>query len=222
MARHRTGAEDIPRLDDAELVRLVKNGQADAFAVLIGRYERQVYNLALRYSGDVTEAFDLAQEAFLRAHQALASFRGDARFSTWLYRIATNVCLDELRRRRNRPELTLDEPLLTSDGEAERQIADDSPGPEQRLEQSELAEVVQREIASLSEEYRAVIVLRDLQDLTYEEISDILGVSLGTVKSRLHRARALLRLRFEKLELFPPTIVDPSKDASGKDRGDTK
>lgn len=222
MAMHRTGTGDVPGPDDAELVGRVRSGDVDAFEVLVRRYERRIYNLALRYSGDPEDARDLTQEAFIRAYQALASFRGEASFPTWLYRIATNVCFDELRRRRHRPEATLDEPLATRDGETERQVADGQPGPSQRLEQKELGEIIQREIAALSEEYRAVVILRDLQDLAYEEIAEVLGISLGTVKSRLHRARAALRARFEALELFPAAGVHRVKKVDDPERGELR
>lgn len=197
--------------DDSLLVRRVRAGDLSAFEILVRRYERRVYSLAIRYCGDREDARDLTQETFVRAFRALDSFRGDAAFSTWLHRIAVNVCLDELRRRRTRPQVHLDEPLQTDDGAAERQVAAGDPGPQQHVEQRELGEVIRREIAALPAEYAAVVVLRDLQDLSYEEIAQALGISLGTVKSRLHRGRAALRARFEALELFPSTRVGGSK-----------
>ncbi|HEX6989287.1 MAG TPA: sigma-70 family RNA polymerase sigma factor [Bacillota bacterium] len=200
-------------------MRRVRSGDVSAFEPLVRRYERRVYSLALRYSGDRDDAYDLTQETFVRAFRALRSFRGDASFSTWLHRIAVNVCLDELRRRRSRPNARLDEPLATEDGEAVRQLADDDPGPQQRLEQKELGETIRQEIAALPAEYATVVILRDLQDLSYEEIAQVLDISLGTVKSRLHRGRAALRARFEVLELFPSTRVDASEAARRSERG---
>lgn len=208
MTMLQAGAPGDAGPDDGELVRRVRSGEVSAFETLVRRYERRVYSLAMRYTGDREDARDLTQEAFVRAFRALRSFRGDASFSTWLHRIAVNVCLDELRRRRTRPHTRLDEPLATDDGEAERQLAGDDPGPQQRLEQKELGETIRREIAALPAEYATVVILRDLQDLSYEEIAQVLGISLGTVKSRLHRGRAALRARFEALELFPSTRVD--------------
>lgn len=193
---------------DEPLVERAKRGDMSAFELLVDRYERRVYNLAYRLMGNHEDASDTAQEAFIRVFQSLPEFRGDASFSTWLTKITTNLCLDELRRRkRQQAQTSLDEPYETEDGEVGRQVAAEGDGPERSLERKELQLVVQQGIQSLSEEYRSVVVLRDMQGLSYVEIADITGLSLGTVKSRLNRARQQLKEKLVHLELLPPEFV---------------
>ncbi|HEY8450423.1 MAG TPA: sigma-70 family RNA polymerase sigma factor [Bacillota bacterium] len=211
-----------PGPEDGELVQRARAGDFEAFGELVARYEKKVYNLGLRYTGDPQEAEDLAQETFVRVFRALHRFRGEARFSTWLYRVATNVCLDALRRRRLRPEPVLDRPLATDEGELERELVSPEPEPATQLEAAERSALIRREIAAVREPYRSVLILRDLQDLSYEEVAAILGVSIGTVKSRLHRARELLRQRFETLELFASERVDRSKRARAAEGGESR
>ncbi|HHY36304.1 MAG TPA: sigma-70 family RNA polymerase sigma factor [Firmicutes bacterium] len=180
-------------LSDAELVRRCRQGQQAAFAELVERYEKKVYNLAYRMLGDGEEARDLAQEAFLKAYYALPDFRGESTFSTWLYRITTNLCLDVLRRRKNNIAFSLDEPLQTEKGALARQLPAEGEGPEGIVERQELRQLIQRLIDTLPPEQRLVLVMREFQDLTYEEIAAALQCSLGTVKSRLSRARRALK-----------------------------
>src|SRR5690606_20298951 len=122
--------------------------------------------------------------------------------STWLYRVATNVCLDALRRKKNRPEPVLEQPLATESGDVEKELVSPDLGPDHQVEMAESLEIIRKEIAQLQEPFRTAIILRDLQDLSYEEIAEVLNVSQGTVKSRLHRARAMLRKRLLDLELL--------------------
>lgn len=178
---------------DADLVRLCQKGQQAAFTELVERYEKKVYNLAYRMLGDGEDARDLAQEAFLKAYHALPDFRGDSTFSTWLYRITTNLCLDVLRRRKNNIAFSLDEPLQTEKGALARQLPVEGEGPEGIVERREFQQFMQRLISTLPPEQRLVLVMREFQDLTYEEIAAALQCSLGTVKSRLSRARNALK-----------------------------
>lgn len=189
-------------LTDEELVVRARRGDADAFTALVERYERKVYALAYRMSGNAEDATDLAQEAFIRIWRKLGEFRGDAAFSTWVYRITANVCLDQRRHERRRPALSLDAEAETERGPLGRQVADPAAGPDAALEAAELQATIQAEIARLPAEYRAALVLRDLEGHAYQEIADILAVSLGTVKSRISRGRQLLKGRFTALELF--------------------
>lgn len=210
-------------LDDAAIVATVLNGDVEAFSVIVSRYEKRVFNLAYRYTGDRQEAEDLSQEIFLRIFRALKTFRGDALFSTWLYRVATNVCLDALRRKKNRPEPVLEQPLATESGDVEKELVSPDLGPDHQVEMAESLEIIRKEIAQLQEPFRTAIILRDLQDLSYEEIAEVLNVSQGTVKSRLHRARAMLRKRLLDLELLSPDHVKQSraeKSGGGVDRGE--
>jgi RNA polymerase sigma-70 factor, ECF subfamily len=177
----------------AEFLSRLRAGDRLAFEELVRTQQHRVYGLALRMLGNAAEAQDVAQEAFLRAHRGLAEFRGDARLSTWLYAIVSRLCLNRLAGGERR---------LTRDGEeALSRIADARPGPDQTLEQGELAEALSRAIGELPEERRIVVVLRDVEGLAYEEIAEVLELPVGTVRSRLHRARLDLK---EKLERFFP------------------
>ncbi|MGI5816681.1 MAG: RNA polymerase sigma factor [Armatimonadota bacterium] len=187
---------------EAELVRASRAGDADAFDRLVEAHYRSVYNTAYRMLQTPGAASDATQATFVRVWEALSSFRGDASFSTWLYRITMNVCLDELRRRKNQPlSLTEDD----DDGEpaGDRDVADLSDEPSSNAEQRELQALVHEAIGRLSEDFRVVIVLYDIRGLSYQEISELLGIPLGTVKSRLNRARQALREEMEPwVELF--------------------
>lgn len=169
-----------------ELVRAAAGGDEDAFAQLVALHEKKVYNLALRMCGDPEDAWDAAQEAFLSAWRGLPSFRGEAGFSTWLYRLASNAAIDQLRRnRRQREEDSLDA--------GEMDAPDQSPGPQEAAEGSELQRAVADGLASLSEDHRRILLLREYQQLSYDEIAQTLDMDLGTVKSRISRARRALR-----------------------------
>ena len=183
-------------------------GDVEAFERLVAAYERKVYNLAYRLTGNHDDASDVAQEALLKVYTSLPDFRGDSSFSTWLYRIVSNACLDELRRRKRQRATSLDETFLAEDGgDLARQWADTGEGPEEALARKELQAFVQVAIDALEDEHRMVIVLRDLQGYSYQEIADFLGLSLGTVKSRLNRARTALQKKLSELELFGPRFV---------------
>jgi len=177
---------------DAELIRNVQAGDGGAFDLLVERHYRAVYNTAYRMVGTPAAAADATQMALIRAYEALPSFRGDASFSTWLYRITMNVCLDELRRLKNRP-LSLTEEDEDGTPLGERDVPDTAEEPVQAAEQRELQRLVHEAIGRLAEDYRTVIVLYDIRGLSYRQISDVLEIPLGTVKSRLNRARNALR-----------------------------
>jgi RNA polymerase sigma-70 factor (ECF subfamily) len=178
---------------DTELIDNFIGGSQDAFQELVERHQGKVYNIAYRMLGNVEDAQDLTQEAFVKVYHALADFRGDSTFSTWLYRIVTNLCYDYLRR--NRPTYSLNEPLQTETGELHRQLPTAEDGPEEITEQKELQRLLQKLINTLPEQQRSVLVLREFRGLTYEEIALTLECSLGTVKSRLFRARNSLKER---------------------------
>jgi len=164
-------------MDDARLVARFQQGDEDAFDQLVERHRRRIYSLTCRLASPA-EADDLAQEVFLAAYKALPSFRGDSAFSTWIYRIAVHVCSHHVRKRR----------LDTT--ELDEQQADDYRGhdPEQSALSGELQQRVRTAIAQLPEKLRLVVVLRDLQGLSYEEIAQVIGCPIGTVRSRLHYA----------------------------------
>ena len=181
----------MTREEEYAVIRRVCAGDTDAFEALVTAYQKQVYNLALRTVGNEEDAADMTQEAFLRAYRSLGSFRGDSKFSVWLYRLTTNICIDFLRSRGRRPTVS----LTAADEDEEPQeldVADDRFDPVQSLERAELRRAVQRGLASLPEDYRRILMLRELSGLSYAEIWQVLRLEEGTVKSRLFRARKKL------------------------------
>lgn len=171
-----------------ELVRAAAKGRTEAFEELVRLHEKKVYALTLRMCGNPEDARDAAQEAFLSAWRGLPSFRGEAGFATWLYRLTANAAIDHLRRtRRQRGDLSLEDGPLGLDA------ADSGPGPQEAAEGAELRRAVAAGLARLSDDHRQVLVLRELQELSYEEIARMLDIDLGTVKSRISRARSALR-----------------------------
>lgn len=187
---------------DAQLVRRAKGGDRRSFDLLVQRHHNLVYNTAYRMLGDTGSAEDATQTAFIRAYRSLNRFRGKSAFSTWLYRIVSNVCLDALRSRKG--DTVGLEVSYDGDEEAqERPLPDESAEPAANAERSELQRIVHRAISQLPEDYRMVLVLYDITGFSYEEIAGILQIPLGTVKSRLNRARLALRdVIAPDLELF--------------------
>ena len=183
--------------NEKKLVEKAKSGDIKAFEKLIEDHQKKVFNIALRMIGDYDEASELAQEAFLKAYKSIKSFKGDSLFSTWIYKITTNVCLDEIRRKRKKL-ISLDEDIEHDGSEFKRQIKDHSPGPESLAENNELKRMVKESINLLPEDYKIVIVLRDIQGFSYEEISRIIKCPIGTVKSRINRARRALKKILQK------------------------
>ena len=181
---------------DAALVKKAQNGNMDAFEELVKKYEGKVYSIAYRMLALSEDARDAAQEAFLKAFRSLKGFRGDARFSTWLYRITNNVCLDYLRKRDHR-ELSLEYDVGGGDGEYQTMDIPADVDVESVVEAGEFSELIQKAIKSLPDQHRTMIVLRDVQELSYMEISTLLNLPEGTVKSRINRARRHLREIFK-------------------------
>ena len=173
------------------IIREVQSGDVNAFEDIVREYEKNVYNIALRMTGDREDALDVSQEAFLKAYHALGNFRGESKFSVWLYRIVSNACLDFLRERKRRAEVSLSV-VDDEDESAEVEIRDDSLSPETLLERKLTREAVQRGLLSLPEDQRKILLLREIQGFSYEEIGRILSLESGTVKSRIFRARRKL------------------------------
>lgn len=190
------------RAKEAELIAKAVAGDGDAFGELVEPFEAKVYGLAYRMCGNREDACDLAQEAFLKAYRALARFKGQSSFSTWLYRVTSNTCLDQLRRERRAGSVaSLNEPVDADGGVLEREVADSTYEPEQLALRSETAREIQVAVSSLPPDHRLVILLRDYEDLPYEQIALAMGCTLGTVKSRISRARSALRDRLASREL---------------------
>ncbi len=183
---------------DTELVRKAAAGDSDAFEQLVLSYEKPIYNLCLRMCGNADDAMDLTQETFLKAWRSLGSFRADAAFSTWLYRLCSNLCIDHLRREQKRKVLPLQ--VEDSDGdERPLDVPDPAAGPEERLSAQEDRQQVAAALQSLEPEYREALTLRVLHDLSYADIAAVLQVREGTVKSRIARAREKMREAMQKL-----------------------
>ena len=181
----------MTREQEAMIVRKVLQGDVNAFEKLVTEYERAVYAIAQRMTGNAEDAADMTQETFIKAYNSLSSFRGDSKFSVWLYRIANNVCLDFLRSRSRKPTVSLS--AEDDDGEeTQLDIADESQSPELLLENALTRDAVRRGLDSLPPDYKQILLLREIQGLSYEEIAAALGIESGTVKSRIFRARKRL------------------------------
>lgn len=186
--------------DDAALVAACRKGDVNAFEGLVERHQKRMFNIAFRVTGDYEEACDVVQESFLSAYRAIGSFRGEAKFSTWLYGITVNHARNRIKqiRGRSRHEAPVDDPAGMDCLAADVSMQAEKTAVEQ-LEQREIQLHVQRCIETLEEEQRVVVVLRDIQGFSYEEIRDMLKVPEGTVKSRLFRARDGLKECLKKV-----------------------
>lgn len=208
-------------MTDRELVEKAKTGDQDAFERLVLDNQNKVYSLALRLVGDREEAADLSQEAFVKAWQGLQSFQGESSFATWVYRLTTNVCIDHLRKKKRREEIA---PAVSlDDGEAGwAEPADRDSDPHLLLEKSERSKALARGLDKLPDWQRRALVLRELSGLSYQEIGDALDIDLGTVKSRIARARLNLRkILLEDGNFFGYGPSNPSKNKNegGEARG---
>ncbi len=191
-------------ITERDLILRSKLGETQAFEELVAEYQGKVYTLCFRYMANEEDAYDMAQETFIKAFNSLKSFQGKSRFGTWLYRVASNICLDEIRRRKRRiSTISIHQPLETDDSEVEKEIADVRPTVEALYEQKELSLYIQTLLDQMKPEHRAVIILRDMMGLSYDEIGEVLDCSTGTVKSRLSRARTIFRNNFIKREHLP-------------------
>jgi RNA polymerase sigma-70 factor (ECF subfamily) len=177
---------------DRELAERHRYGDADAFDEVYERFESMVYNLALRMGGDEAEAADCTQETFLRVYRHLGGFRGRSNLKTWVFRIALNCCRSRYRKRATRRRY-----LDSSGDEIIDRVADESRNPEERAAAVELSLQVQRALSEVAPVYREAVILRDLQGLTYDEMASVLGIKLGTVRSRIARGREQLRQLME-------------------------
>jgi RNA polymerase sigma-70 factor, ECF subfamily len=201
--------DEPPPLDasdarDRRLVRRARSGDVRAFEELVHHYQHRIFGLTLRMIGNRQEAEDLAQEVFITVHRALASYRGEGRFYTWLYRIATNTCKNRIKYLRGRNfhrsvpvEETPEAQAPAADGGPAVALQSQIAGPEQMAEGSRLEAAIQAELAQLEPEHRLLIVLRDVQGMSYQDILRITGLQEGTLKSRLHRARLALKDRLK-------------------------
>ena len=207
----------MTREQEREIVNRVISGDTEAFEALVLEHQNKVYSLALRMVGNEEDARDMAQEAFIRAYGSLAGFRGDSKFSVWLYRLTSNICIDFLRSRgKNR---TVSTTWAGDDGEdaGELEIPDETWSPESQLERSLTRESVRRGLESLSPQYREILLLREINGLSYAEIAGALSLEEGTVKSRIFRARKkLCDFLLREGNISPPEASESAKGGAGE------
>jgi RNA polymerase sigma-70 factor (ECF subfamily) len=199
--------------DDRTLVKAAQAGDAKAFRALVERYQRRVVQLALAMTKDADEAMDIAQETFVRVHRYLPSFKGDSSFFTWTYRIAMNLCLDAQRRKGRLERVDVEQ-----GDEAEIEAAMDPPsaalaGPQRQALNAELRERIEEALASLSDNHRAILLLREVEGLSYEDLAKVLGIRKGTVMSRLFHARLKMQNKLrEYLGEEAPKREEPEEE----------
>jgi len=182
--------------EDAELVSLCKQGSIDAFEVLVKKYQKRMFNIAYRMISNYEDACEVVQDAFVSVYKSIHTFKEKARFSTWLYTIVMNLSknrLKQLQFKSYREELSIDDPVYTDDSMMKVEPVSGEPSMLEKLEREDIQQKIQRCINSLDSEYKEVIILRDIQGFSYDEIRDMLKIQEGTVKSRLFRARSTLK-----------------------------
>lgn len=189
-------------MTDQEMIMRCKKGDREAFNCLVTKYQKQVFNIAYGMLSDYEDASDASQEVFVKVYRYISAFRGQSSFTTWLYRVCSNVCNDILRKRQRRG-ITVS---LDADEDTEgsvNELPSEEPGPYESLELTERQRVVREAIDSLRDEYREIIIYSDMQQLSYDEVASILKCPVGTVKSRLNRARNALKKKLsDSRELF--------------------
>ncbi len=175
------------------LIKSALKGDMQSFEELIYQYEKKVYNVALRVFKNPEDAKDISQDVFIKIYKNLDKFDNKSSFSTWIYRITTNTCIDELRKRKGKETVSIDNDIEDDEGRFKREFADNEPTPEEKVISKEGESEIIKSMNTLSDEHRTIIVMRDIEGLSYTEISEIIGVSIGTVKSRISRARLQLK-----------------------------
>jgi RNA polymerase sigma-70 factor, ECF subfamily len=211
------GAQTVVRPDEATLVAELKAGSEEAFASLIAQYHAPLYSLIARTIPDPCEAADITQDVFIKIYRGIANFHGDASLRTWIYRIALHEASNQRRWwcRHKRKEITIEQELAAHDGEAfhlKDTLVDPQESPFDLAAHAELRDQVEAAVRAVPEPFQTVIVLRDIEGFGYEEIAEILGIHLGTVKSRLMRGRAHLKARLAPL--VPSSAASSSSDSS--------
>ena len=195
-------------MDEKHILARARRGDLAAFEELVRQNEKRVYAVALRSCGSPEDAADITQEVFLRAWRSIESFRGDSGFTTWLFRITANLCVDFARRKTAQPPVQ----SLEGEDEAGRPVADPAPTPDEQQENCELCRELAAALDAVSEEHRRIVLLRDVSGLSYTEIAEALEISEGTVKSRLSRARIALRTILQKRgNLLAPASSNDTK-----------
>jgi len=182
------------------VVEVARHEDRREFDGLVERYHKQAYNIAYRMAGNHADAEDLTQEAFIRAFRFFGQYRRELPFDSWLYKIMSNVFIDRLRRRPKAKIRSLDQPVVTAEGEVQLDVADPSEGPEDIVLSMEMDGRIQAALENLPEAFRITVIYADIEGLSYEEIAEVTNTNIGTVRSRLHRGRRLLRDKLKKYE----------------------
>ncbi len=178
--------------EDAKLIRSCLKGDEKSFEILLNKYKGPVFSICLRMVRNRDDAEDLAQDLFIRVFNILDRYNPAFPFSNWIYRITSNLCIDFLRKKKRKKLLSIDCPIDGKDGEMPRQFVSTRIGPDREMELTEKMKILEESIGTLPEPYRIIVILRHQQHLSYEEISDMLAIPLGTVKARIHRARKII------------------------------
>lgn len=202
MSNIMTDIEKSSPVSDSELVALCKNGSTDAYEALVVRYQKKMLNIAFRMVGNYEDACEIVQDAFVSAYKAMKSFQEKSSFATWLYTIVLNTSRNRIRQQkvqRSREAFSIDEPLKRSNGTIQLEPVSPDPSVIEALEQKDIQKKVQECINRLESDFKEVLVLRDIQGFSYEEISRVLSVAEGTVKSRLFRARTSMKDCLKKI-----------------------
>ena len=181
---------EMENLSDQQLIKLVLKGEKDAFSVLVMRYQKQIYSLTYRFTNNPEDARDLAQEIFIHLYRVLPKYDGKRNFFSWMYKVASNVCCNALRREKQQQTFPLDKVINFSPLTVPRDIH-----PEEYYERREMRELVRQAVAELPDKYRLPIILRYMEDLSYREIAEILDLPITTIETRLYRGKALLQKR---------------------------
>lgn len=183
----------------ADIIKRSKKGDLEAFSSLVQMYQTRVLSLCLKLTGNRPDAEDLAQEVFIKSYKSLDGFRQEAEFGTWLHRIAVNLYINQKKKNSRVVVLSINDPVKTDSGEISREIVDDSEDPQQKLEASENRQLIRQALDMLSPEHKTVLILREIEGYSYEEIAQITKNSLGTIKSRMNRARQALKDKISQM-----------------------
>lgn len=196
--------KELQKKDDSDLITLLQQGSEPAFVILMRRYKEPIINFVYRFVGNYDDAIDIAQDTFVRLHKYSATYTGDVKFTTWLYTIATNLAKTELAKSWRKHTIAFSRLSKEDEDGIEWEVADESYTPDARVDSSMIAKRVQTALMKISPSYREVVVLRDIQQLSYEEIAEITTLEIGTVKSRINRGRAQLQEQLQTLyqEMF--------------------
>lgn len=202
--KNKADFEDMP---DTDLAKAIEDNIDGSFEYFVDTYNKKIFNIAYRMLKNYDDASEMSQEVLFKIYRKINSFKGDCSLSTWVHRVTTNSCIDELRRRKNVVTVSLDKNIVVNDQEIRPELSDEEPSPEDIAEKKDLQLIIKKALDELPDDQRAILILREYDGLSYDEIADISKVPIGTVKSRINRARQSLRERLEAGNYFDPDIV---------------